>query len=114
MKPFEMAQLQEFAAKYAAPQSHASVVGDPVDSGSRYVIDSIYVGGDADGTLQIEDTTPTAVAGYFFPFSASRPTQVDGKFLKGLPKGKGIKITTTGGGNHAVVIKYDLRADGAP
>ena len=110
---FEKAQLQEYAAKFTSRQSHVSIVGDPA-SGVRYVIDSLYIGGDADGSLQLEDSTGAAIAGYFFVFGANIPCQISEAFLKKATLSKGLKLTTTGGGNHAVVIKFHPAADGAP
>ena len=99
---------KEFSAKYTSTQTHTVVEPFPAfdPTNARIVIDFLYVGGDALGTLQLEDDTNTVIPGYFFVFGASIPTMIDKEFLKNCPLGRGLRLTTTGGGNHAVIIKY--------
>lgn len=105
-----LAVSSEFAKKHTGPAT-AEVVSaapgvSPSESPKRIVVDALFVSGSAAGTIQLLDGDGAAVDGYFFCWAAGGNVNLTKAFLKKLPASKGLKYSTTDGGNHAVVIKY--------
>jgi hypothetical protein len=103
-----LATSSEWSKKHTAAATLQAVAAAQSDAEKRYVIDSITVVADAEGTIQIYDSDNNAIDGYFFPFSGPGGIDLKNMFLKQLPLGKGFKYSTTDGGNHSVIIKYHL------
>jgi hypothetical protein len=101
-----LAQSTEYAAKHAAPQTNVVVVAPTGDAAKRWVVDFVWVNGDAAGTLQLKDSDNADIAGYFFTFGANGGVCIEKAFLEKLGLNKGLRYSTTGGGNHSVIIKY--------
>ena len=101
---------KEFAKKFTSAQTNQPIEPYPGgnDPTSQIVIDSIYVGGDAAGQLQLLDDTGAVIPGYFFAFAAGVPIALSRLFYNSCPKGRGLSFTTTNGGNHAIVLKYHI------
>lgn len=107
-------RLQEWSKKHTAPATQQIVEAFPgaAKSKARYVIEYLEVSGSAAGDLQILDDNNTAIDGYYFAFGVGVPIKITFP-LKKIPLGRGFRYTTTGGGNHNVIIKYRLLEEAA-
>lgn len=105
-------KLLEFAKKHTAPVSQQVVEAFPgaTYARARFVIDYIEVSGSAAGDLQLLDDNNAAIDGYYFAFGVGVPVKITFP-LKKITLGRGFRYTTTGGGNHNVLIKYHLEQE---
>jgi hypothetical protein len=104
-EPIELFKA-EFSKKHTSAATNQIVEAYPNESDVRFVITDLIFGGSAAGTLQILDDTNTAIDGYFWTWAAGQTVFIEKVALKKLPKNRGIRYSTTDGGNHSVTIKY--------